>query len=109
MTCREKKNDLCKFEISGIGLGIASMFTLRKIRGVWSSCYVTEVWITTWLAIRDPSWHLLPIDKTFIYVCHFLPRGMFHKALRKVTHDFTNDLNRPIKCQMGCPEFFLTF
>ena len=33
--------------------------------------------------------------------------GVFHKAVRKVTNDFTNDLN--MKSQMGCPKFVLTF
>ena len=31
-------------------------------------------------------------------------RGMFHKAVRTLTHDFTNDLN--IKSQMGCSIIF---
>ena len=31
-------------------------------------------------------------------------RGVFHKAVRKVTHDFTNDLY--MKFQIGCPKFF---
>ena len=30
----------------------------------------------------------------------FIDWGVFHKAIRKVTHDFTNDLY--MKSQMGC-------
>ena len=32
------------------------------------------------------------------------PGGLFHKAIRKVTHDFTNKLY--MKCQIGCPIVF---